>query len=623
MKSNNSQNVLENTPLLNQFVQKVWFEPQTPSIIRLVSSKADYMKLCAGIVNDDESNAFLRSFTLVCRQKGIDIRLLREKLIPVANALGLTIESVASQDYYHVLGLTPAASTDEIKKAFRQKARKVHPDTNYSGKSQSSAFVKLNEAYQTLSNPESRRCYDQNCQPIGLWNEQRSQDQSPPRKFGFIYMIGGLALFFITVAFIFDFIFREEILSDIPYTDQQPPISTLEHATLSNNKAKDNLLFKSETKPQTSDDKKITKKTSARVGAMEFIDTQKNSALIPVKGVSPSWLVGKKSTDKHSEPERQIGPRVNSSMKTGDVTIVSAPSPPVLPKSDKNDHQTLLRSAKYSQSSTPSPPRPQKDSVLVNQEDKIENFLKTYCMTYEQKKLKKFVSFFKPDAIENGKPFHTLLPQYRHNFATIASITYTIVMHKYSYLSDSTDIWMEGEFFVRWREYGANWKKNSGSVSMRLEQSEKSFLVKQLYYLGRGHNDTETRSADQVMQDDLPVLEEKVEKFLNTYCQTYENKNLTEFASFFRPDATENGKPFHTLLPQYRQNFSMIDSMKYTIIVHRYSRLDAKTVKIDGAFSVRWRKYNGNQSKNSGSISMVLSVEDNLFRVKELNYRSD
>jgi len=249
MKSNKSRNVLENTPLLNKFVQKVWFEPQTPSIIRLVSSNADYMILCAAIVNDADSNAFLRSFTFVCRQKGIDIHLLREKLIPVANALGLTIESVASQDHYNILGLTPTAGADEIKKAFRQKARTVHPDTNHSGESQSRAFVELHEAYQTLSNPESRRRYDQSYQNMGLWNEQSLQNQRPPRKFGYIYMIVGLALFFITAAFIFDYIFREEVLSDIPYTDERPLISTPKRITPSNNNAKDNQLLRSQTTP--------------------------------------------------------------------------------------------------------------------------------------------------------------------------------------------------------------------------------------------------------------------------------------------------------------------------------------------------------------------------------------
>jgi len=702
MIKNESQNVLENVLLLDKFVQKVWFESQTPSIIRLVSSNVDYMILCAAIVNNADSDAI----ALAYRQKGFDIHLLREKLIPVANALGLTNESVVSQDYYNILGLTPTAGTDEIKKAFRQKARTVHPDTNHSGESQSCAFVELNEAYQTLSNPESRRRYDQSYQNMGLWNEQSPQNQRPPRKFGYIYMIGGLALFFITAAFIFDYIFREEVLFDIPYTDERPPISTPKRITPSNNNAKDNPLLRSQTNPpnlppnlidsgfskgsKTSetqvptplpvqkaplaqyhfdsgkqtmpvkntakkstaplfhapatqdsdaakqsvllklnpdDQKRIKKKPSTIIGAIEYIDTEKNSALFPEKSVSPPPPIQIKSNNKHSEPVMRDDLRVNSILETDDVAVVPALSLPVLSQSDENDRQTLFRSAKYSVSSTPSTSLPEKDRVSVDHKEKIKNFLKTYCMTYEQKNLKKFATFFKSDAIENGKPFHTLLPQYRHNFATIASITYTIVMHQYSYLFDSTDIKMEGEFFIRWREYGANWKKNNGSVFMQLEHHKGSFLVKQLYYLGGEHKDTKTPSvdqaADQVSQNGLPALEKNVKIFLNNYCQTYQNKNLTKFASFFKPDATENGKPFHTMLPQYHHNFSTIDSMTYTIVIHRYSRLDAKTVRIDGAFSMQWHKYNKDWSKNRGSISMLLSEENNSFRVKELNYRGD
>ncbi len=445
-------------------------------------------------------------------------------------------------------------------------------------------------------------------------------------------MIGGLAFLFITAAFLFDFIFREEVLFDISYTDELPPISAPKRTAPLKVDAQDNKLLKSESKsqtsePQTSDDKKTIKKTTSRIGPVEYIDTEKHSALLPETYVSPPPPIDKKSNNKQSAPSIKEGFRASGIPKKDNVTIVPAPSPTVLSKSDAKDHQTPFRAAKNSVSSTVSTPRPEKDRGSIDHKDKIDNFLKMYCMTYEQKNLKKFASFFKSDAIENGKPFHTLLPQYRHNFATIASITYTIIMHKYSYLSDSKDIKIEGDFFLRWREYGANWKKNSGSVFMHLEHSKNSFLVKQLYYLGEGHNGTKTQTRDHaialVAQNDPSGLKRKVERFLIDYCQAYQNKNLIKFASFFRPGATENGKPFDMLLPQYRHNFSMIDSMKYDIVIHSYSPIDAETVKIEGAFSVRWHKYKGNWSKNSGSISMMLSEEDNSLRVKALNYRND
>ena len=62
--------------------------------------------------------------------------------------------------YYQVLGLEKMATGDEIKKSYRKKSLKVHPDKNKSEHSQE-AFKKLSQAYVTLSDEEKRRVYDQ------------------------------------------------------------------------------------------------------------------------------------------------------------------------------------------------------------------------------------------------------------------------------------------------------------------------------------------------------------------------------------------------------------------------------------------------------------------------------
>ncbi|XP_036423851.1 dnaJ homolog subfamily C member 4 [Colossoma macropomum] len=66
----------------------------------------------------------------------------------------------SSTSYYDLLGVKPEASLEEIKNAFFDKSKKLHPDSDPSNPSLHSQFVKLNEAYRVLSKEGSRREYD-------------------------------------------------------------------------------------------------------------------------------------------------------------------------------------------------------------------------------------------------------------------------------------------------------------------------------------------------------------------------------------------------------------------------------------------------------------------------------
>jgi len=74
------------------------------------------------------------------------------------------------KDYYKILGVTPDCAQDEIKKAYRKKARGSHPDS--SGRNDCREFQEIQEAYEAIGKKSNRNKYDKERQT----EQQRSQN---------------------------------------------------------------------------------------------------------------------------------------------------------------------------------------------------------------------------------------------------------------------------------------------------------------------------------------------------------------------------------------------------------------------------------------------------------------
>ncbi|BBO75666.1 hypothetical protein DSCW_30830 [Desulfosarcina widdelii] len=223
------------------------------------------------------------------------------------------------------------------------------------------------------------------------------------------------------------------------------------------------------------------------------ITPSENAAVKPDSATAKEKNADASSTTKprseHQEQSSSLALK-EGSLKPAAVDQTPSPEtaapeklPPVnLPETTMASKSDALLERPTNRSGAGSAPVEEPDVNLM--EDRLRSFLNLYCSTYAEKNLDGFTSFFTANALENGKPFESLLPKYKRNFTYIDKIQYQIELQQFTYDKSEKIVKIEGDFFLKWLPSGKNWRENSGKIFMDLQKNGSTFLVQRLNYFG-------------------------------------------------------------------------------------------------------------------------------------------
>jgi hypothetical protein len=113
-------------------------------------------------------------------------------------------DNASTPDYYARLEVQPSASADEIRSAYRQKARETHPDHNPDDPAASERFQRVQEAYRVLRDPDRRDAYDRARERPRVPSVLRIAQQAPAGCGGYLWRvfagIAAVGIFFVLEA---------------------------------------------------------------------------------------------------------------------------------------------------------------------------------------------------------------------------------------------------------------------------------------------------------------------------------------------------------------------------------------------------------------------------------------
>ncbi len=571
---------------VERFVRRVGRVADTPGIIQLLAEDAAMLSLCRRLVNTSsrQEPELWQAFDAVCRRHKVDGRAFKRKIAPAARSLGIAAGKAAQVDYYAILGVSSTATADEIQKAYRRKAKELHPDMRKAENDQ--AFLALSEAYGVLKDPELRRNYDENARDREVWCEPpscsfpdaRNAGDKPKRR-RYIVQLGVVIGVLVLAAVIFSVIYEQREISESLYQSLDREIKT-----------------SAKTSPS-----RPVEKGGGRLSPTPVEAPEKASQKTAARPADDGTLVARadKAEEPESEPVPVSAPAARAPETQAAPTAPRPVSPPGHVAEAKPGADFAQPGALPAEAEKPvaSPAPVAVSPPATSRQSEMEAFLRAMMANKAQPEPpeRRADAPQKDHSAENRHPTQQQAPKRADALAMLTEIA-----HRDGVDEDAGDARGQGRPPVggeKTKAVQAEPKTHSAAPDNKPPEEEESADV------------GDPLQPEQ--QDDM----ERIRGFVEAFRHSYESRNAADFASFFATDAVDNGLPFSQL--RYQRLFELVKEIRYKINLQRVVRVvGAQQLSADGTYQLAWLPYGGSWQEKAGRFHFDLVEDGEGFKVQ-------
>jgi len=610
---------LENSEYLTTLLVTLFEKGDTPELIAYLADGRNRLLLCKALVSPVSASdrQLEQRAHKILRFRGMDPDELKKRLEPAAFALGLVSSCDVQVDYYDVLGVKPAATSSELRAAYRKRAFELHPDTGRQSSENETDFVTLKAAYDTLNNPNSRAAFDQCRIALDTWHEE-DPSEFPDKKPGkppwgkarkAFYRVAAVVMAMVVIAWVISILYETETMLEVAQVTSSTAPSG-EIATSDPGKGTTTLSVAPEAVKETGPEKPAPKETVAKESERPKSEPEKLEATLPepmtveeapLQTASPASFK-ESSTDMKTTEEKTVVAAL--APPTPQLEQVASEKPKAVPVAEPEMPKSTpaIESKKKAAAAAVMEPLGEAPKELV-----------------KPAKEKKVVEVAEVAKKQQPKPPAPVPPKSSEKPVQLTVRKATI----------PSDFGMAPEMKPPLTGE-VKPKKLQSTVSSRVQTKAPAVFEKP----GPPAPSVQlsTNSPIKVFPD-LPIPKthktpfverSQVIDFLKAYTSAYEKGNAPVFFSFFADNALENGKPLKEIKPDYLKTWSKVESLDYRISVDEMKQVvGSQWVTMKGRFELNWKFFDGQKGQSHGAISMNLKVNNDALRVSRLDYRFD